>query len=435
MITVVLFFLLLYVNTLDISAVVPVSFTEDGLHFTLHFELPSFNISSELIFHTNSEYTLVESPKPYGSFCNILPSWVEDQGIEITALSTDECLEEGSSYDETWLSDQRDLEITVDLVDSIDVKFPNFSCSSCVDEGFMGGGFFSQYNVTTVTHDPPLNPLASWENGFAGLPFLSPEDEGDNEIIEFLMNDEPFLRWTNFQTLNESEYQWAESRYHWSDESIPNVFEVYDFSTCNTSLTGTHMKAVIDTSNVCLWLPEAAMANLSYLLGCDLHQDKNLLGCYFASRPPELPTFTFSLNQNGPLFGIPLEGLYIESSDKLCIIQTDTTNEDKVIRFGTMVLKAFEAVAFDYKYSRVGFPTSDLYQSDYSSSLCNEMPIAADVSCQSYVLYDLNKHGKCVVDSTVLSTILGLTLTVFLLSFLNMGLRWLVEKNMTLTHA
>jgi len=421
MIAATLFFLLSYVNSLDISDVVNVGFTEDGQHFTISLELlySDSNISSELLFHTNSSWTVIKIPESL-SLCNFLPSWVENQGIQITA---DEC-PEGSENLETL-----QLEITADLIDSIDVHFLKFNCTRCVENDFMGGGFISEYAVMIhqVSHDPPLNPLASWKNGFAGLPLPS----GDTEIIEFIITDEPFLRWTNNNTLRVDEYQWTESRYY-NHESIPNVFEVYDFSACNTSLTGNHMKAVIDTSNVCLRLPADAMATLSLLLDCIWEEDsnENKVGCYFKSRPSELPIFTFSVTQTGPLFGIPLEDLYIESSNKLCVIQT-SFNDEKIL-FGTMALRAFSAVAFDYQHKRVGFPTRDLFESAYSAGQCHEVPEVSDLSCQSYILYDIDSDGKCIVDSTVVSTILGLTLTVFLLSILNIGLRWLVERNMTL---
>jgi len=436
MIAVILFFLLLYVNSLDTSAVVPLSYTEDGQHFTISFNVPSFNISGELLFHTNSTYTVIRHPSPYGlSLCNTLPSWVENQGIQIT---TDGACPEGSTNAQMeW------LEITPDLIDSIYVDIVKFDCSGCckycVEHNLMGAGFIWEYEVKDVSHDPPLNPLASWERGFAGLPLL-PDGDG-NTIIEFNIADEPFLRWT--YEASADEYQWTESRYHYH-ETIPNVFEVYDFSTCNTSLTGNHMKAVIDTSNVCLGLPIPAMETLSHLLDCNWEElyhwsfewqtEHGSLGCYFESKPTELPVLTFSLTQNGPLFGIPLEDLYIDSSDKLCVIQTSSFNEDKIL-FGTMALRAFSGVAFDYNHTRVGFRTSDLFESVYSSGHCHEIPEASDLSCKSYILYDIDSDGKCIVKSTMVSTILGLTLTVFLLSFLNIGLRWLVEQNMTLTHA
>jgi len=437
MIAVILFFLLLYVNSLDTSAVVPVSYTEDGQHFTISFNLSTLDISGELLFHTNSSYTVVdvessvslslwyrvvdvESPVSL-SLCNSFPSWVENQGIQITA---DVC-PEGSENLKT-----EEIEITPDLIDLISVTFLKFNCSTCDEHNFMGYGFISNMTVQNPSHDPPLNPPASWERGFTGLPLLP--DGDDNGIIEFNIADEPFLRWTK----SVDEYQWTESRYHYH-ESIPNVFEVYDFSTCNTSLTGNHMKAVIDTSNVCLRLPALAMKTLSLLVDCNWEEDANRtrVGCYFESKPKELPVLTFSLTQNGPLFGIPLEDLYIDSSDKLCVIQTSAFNDDKIL-FGTMALRAFSGVAFDYEHMRVGFPTSDLFESVYSSgNYCHEIPEASDLSCQSYILYDVDSDGKCIVDSTVVSTILGLTLTVFLLSSLNIGLRWLVEQNMTLTHA
>jgi len=417
MIAVILFFLLLYVNSIDTSVVVPVSYTEDGQHFTISFELPDFNIFTELLFHTNSVYTVVEIPD-YSPLCNFQ---VENHRIQIT---DDGCPKRSENLETVA------LEITADLIDVIDVNFSKFNCSRCNETNFMGG-FFSGYDVKSVSHDPPLNPLASWEGGFAGLPLLGKDD--DNWIIEFNITDEPFLRWDN--TIGANEYQWTESRYHYH-ESIPNVFEVYDFGTCNTSLTGNHMKAVIDTSNVCLRLPWEAMRTLSKLLDCNWEEDANQtrVGCYFESKPTDLPVLTFSLTQTGPLFGIPLEDLYIDSSDKLCVIQTSSLDEDKIL-FGTMALRAFSGVAFDYGNKRVGFPTSDLFESVYSSGHCNEIPEVSDLSCQSYILYDVDSDGKCIVDSTVVSTILGLTLTVFLLSFLNIGLRWLVEQNMTLTHA
>jgi len=429
---VVLFFWLLHVNTLDISAIVPLNFTEDGLHFTVHFELAFVNISMQVLFHTNSNYTLVKTPEtlePNLCWCNV-PGWVENEGV---AIVSDYCKNTESSECENFVL--RELEISLDLIDVI--SFSKFECQRCDELDFMGGGFFSEYIVTTASHDPSLNPVVSWENGFSGLPWLSPANENESEIIEFIIAGGPFLRWTNFLTLPANEYQWAESRYRYSSESIPNVFEVYDFSTCNTSLTGTHIKAVIDTSHVCLRLPAYAMSTLSRLLNCKWYQDEEdkLVGCYFLSQPSEFPWFTFSLYQNGPLFGINLEDLYIESSNKLCVIQTDVSDQENFIRFGTMAVKAFGAIAFDYKHSRVGFLTSDLLQFVYSSSLCNEIPTATNLKCRSYVLYDVNSEGNCAVNSSVLSAILGLSLTLVLLTSLNMGLRWLVEQNMTLTHA
>lgn len=422
MIAAILFFLLSYVNSLNNYDIVNVSFTEDGQHFTISLELlySGFNISSELLFHTNSSLTLIKIPESL-SLCNFLPSWVENQGIQVTA---EEC-PEGSENLQTL-----QLEFTADLIDSFQINFLKFNCTNCIEDDFMGGGFFSEYDYydNPVSHDPPLNPRAAWKNGFAGLPLLG----GGNEILEFKLTEEPFLRWNNWnRTLTEDEYQWTESR-KYSHDSIPNVFEVYDFSVCNTSLTGNHMKAVIDTSNVCLRLPANAMATLSLLLDCIWEEDsnENKVGCYFKSRPSELPVLTFSLTQTGPLFGIPLEDLYIESSNKLCVIQT-SFNDEKIL-FGTMALRAFSAVAFDYLHMRVGFPTRDLFESAYSSGQCNEIPEGSDLSCQSYILYDIDSDGKCIVKSTVVSTILGLTLTVFLLTILNIGLRWLVERNMTL---
>ncbi|KAJ6232650.1 beta-site app-cleaving enzyme [Anaeramoeba flamelloides] len=164
------------------------------------------------------------------------------------------------------------------------------------------------------------------------------------------------------------EITWGETQI----DFLPEQYEItlFHFSFCGNVVlkpTSSFTFAKIDTVSNCLRIPKNILfknviewfplkCNNSY---CEYNEDQPL-------NLNDLPSFSFSLSENGKKFFIPLESLYLKG-EKFCIIPD---NENDYFTFGNLALQNFY-VAIDINQKRLGLHQSNSIDTE-KNILCSQ---------------------------------------------------------------